>query len=215
MALIVLASRSPRRIELLERLGLKPLVIEPPEDVEVMGEDFLDPRFIAMMNASRKAEYAYRKVRGKVKAGQDLVIIGADTVVVVEDKILGKPRSIEEAKKMLSLLSGRWHRVCSGLAIIAKIRNRTQRIIDVGDALVKFKHLTPGEIEWYISTKEPLDAAGAYRIQGLGGVFVEEVRGDYYSIVGLPLSKLYKYLAMLRIFSKEYMGCKALEKKVV
>lgn len=202
MVLVVLASRSPRRIELLRKLGFNPIVVEPPSDIEVVGEDFLDPRFVAMMNASRKAEYAYREIRGRVGGKQDLVVIGADTIVVVEDKIIGKPRSIEEARRILSLLSGRWHRVCSGLAIIARVKGRLQRIVDVGDALVKFKQLTPREIEWYILTKEPLDAAGAYKIQGLGAVFVEEVRGDYYSIVGLPLSKLYKHLAMLGLINK-------------
>lgn len=201
MVTIVLASRSPRRKELLERLGFKPMVVEPPDWVEETS--VLDPRFTAMLCASRKAEYVYREVSGRVNG--DLVVVGADTIIVLDDRVIGKPRSVGEARRILSMLSGRWHRVYTGLSIIARLRGRVQRVVDVGEAWVKFKELSWEEIEWYISTGEPLDAAGAYKVQGLGGVFVEEVRGDYYSIVGLPLSKLYRYLSWLGVLKPTAM----------
>lgn len=197
MIIIVLASSSPRRRELLEKIGLEPLVIEPPNWVENVSSS--DARFTAMLRASRKASYVYKRLIGKVK--NNFVVIGADTIIVVDDRFIGKPRDANEAYIILKTLSGRWHRVYTGLAIISYVNGRTQYIIDVSEALVKFKELSEEEIKWYISTGEPFGVAGGYRIQDLGGLLVEEVHGDYYSVVGLPLSKLYMHLLRLGVLS--------------
>ena len=195
MVIIVLASSSPRRRELLEKIGLEPLVIEPPNWVENVSSS--DARLTAMLRASRKASYAYKRLVGKVR--NDFVVIGADTVIVIDDEFIGKPRDANEAYTILKTLSGRWHKVYTGLTIISYINGRTQYVVDVSEALVKFKELSEEEIKWYISTGEPFGAAGGYRIQDLGSLLVEEVHGDYYSVVGLPLSKLYTHLLRLGV----------------
>ena len=202
MVIIILASSSPRRRELLEKIGLKPLVMEPPSWIEDVSSS--DARFTAMLRASRKASYVYKRLIGKVK--NDFVVIGADTIIVLDDQFIGKPRDANEAYVILKTLSGRWHRVYTGLAIISYVNGRTQYIIDISEALVKFKELSEKEIKWYISTGEPFGAAGGYRIQDLGGLLVEEVHGDYYSVVGLPLSKLYTHLLRLGILDHHLMS---------
>ncbi len=202
MVIIVLASSSPRRRELLEKIGLEPLVMEPPSWVENVSSS--DARFTAMLRASHKASYVYKRLTRRVK--NDFVVIGADTIIVLDDQFIGKPRDVNEAYVILKTLSGRWHKVYTGLAIISYVNGRTQYIIDVGEALVKFKELSEEEIKWYISTGEPFGAAGGYRIQDLGGLLVEEVHGDYYSVVGLPLSKLYTHLLRLGILGHRLMS---------
>ena len=202
MVIIILASSSPRRRELLEKIGLEPLVMEPPSWVEDVSSS--DARFTAMLRASRKASYVYKRLIGKVK--NDFVVIGADTIIVLDDQFIGKPRDANEAYVILKTLSGRWHRVYTGLAIISYVNGRTQYIIDISEALVKFKVLSEEEIKWYISTGEPFGAAGGYRVQDLGGLLVEEVHGDYYSVVGLPLSKLYTHLLRLGILGHRLMS---------
>jgi septum formation protein len=121
------------------------------------------------------------------KYSKDLVI-GADTIVVLDNKILGKPNNKEEAFKMLSSLSNREHQVITGISIINLDNNK--KIIDYVVSNVKFKNLTEQDIKDYISTNEYKDKAGAYGIQGYGALLVEEIRGDYFNIVGLPISKL-------------------------
>ena len=121
------------------------------------------------------------------KYSKDLVI-GADTIVVLDNKILGKPSNKEEAFKMLSSLSNREHQVITGISIINLDNNK--KIIDYVVSNVKFKNLTEQDIKDYISTNEYKDKAGAYGIQGYGALLVEEIRGDYFNIVGLPISKL-------------------------
>ena len=181
---IVLASASERRQELLNRLVENFTIIVSEFDeslVEFQGD---------------LSEYVENIALGKAKdvvdrVKQDAIIIAADTIVTLENDILGKPKDKDDAFRMLKMLSGRVHKVYSGLVLI---NTSNGRVIKTSLATeVKFSSLTDEEIIKYINSGEPLDKAGAYGIQGKGGIFVEEIRGCYYNVVGLPLNKL-KYM---------------------
>jgi len=193
MKRIILASASPRRRQLLEKIGLS-FTVEPgdlTENGEALSLD-KDPVEIAKELALRKAT----SVASKNKEGT--LIIGADTIVILNDKILGKPHTPEAAEEILSQLSGVWHEVITGVALVEAQNGKW--IVDAVSTEVKMKELSEDIIKAYISTDEPLDKAGAYGIQGLGAVLVEEIRGCYYNVVGLPLAKLTEML--------EYFGIK-------
>lgn len=183
---VILASASPRRLELLRQMGMEPVVM-PSSFNEV--ENNLPPAELVRVNALGKGEEILRKV-----AREDLVI-SADTVVVLQGRILGKPHDAEEAKLMLRSLSGQTHEVLTGLAVFYQGR----REVAVERSEVRFRNLTEEEIANYVAGGEPLDKAGAYGIQGRGAVLVEEIRGCYYNIVGLPLTRFYKILAELDV----------------
>lgn len=181
---IVLASQSPRRRELLQ--GLIPdfeIIVDNSDEVADPG---LTPEELVKSLALQKAQNVARV------ANKDALVIGADTVVCVDGRILGKPKSEREAKEMLSLLSGREHHVCTGFAVVDNATDKT--ICDFERTVVRFKVLTDEEIERYISSGEPMDKAGAYGIQGTGALFVEGIKGDYFNVVGLPLCALFKSL---------------------
>ncbi|TYP57618.1 Maf family protein [Thermosediminibacter litoriperuensis] len=176
---LILASASPRRRELLAQLGLDFKVI--PSGID---EAFLPsgpPELAAVRLADQKAADV------ALRAGEGIVI-GADTIVVVDDIILGKPEDENNAREMLTRLSGRWHSVYTGIAVIDTASGR--KISDYEESRVKFKKLSPREIENYLKTGEPMDKAGGYGIQGKGALLVERIEGCYYNIVGLPLFKL-------------------------
>ena len=118
------------------------------------------------------------------------LIIGADTEVVLDGQILGKPADQEDAERMLTRLSGRWHAVMTGVALYDVETKR--EVADFDKTLVKFAPISKTELEWYVKTGEPMDKSGAYGIQGLGGLFVEEIAGNYYNVVGLPLPLVYR-----------------------
>jgi len=186
MVKIILASSSPRRAEILRKLGIKFEVKEPiyePKLLEGTPEEMV--KFAALEKA--------RQVAGFYNEG---IVIAADTIVVVDGEILGKPRNEEEAKKFLRKLSGKVHKVYTGIAVIDVATNR--KVVDVSISEVKFKELSEEEIEFYVKTGEPLDKAGAYAIQGIGAIFVKWIKGDYYGIVGLPVNKLYKLFQNLK-----------------
>lgn len=134
-------------------------------------------------------ELARRKARA-VAPAPDEAVIGADTIVVLDGHIMGKPADGQEARHMLRELQGRSHSVWTGVCV----RFAGQEYVTACETQVHFAPMTEQEIDWYVSTKEPLDKAGAYGIQGLGGLFVREIRGDYYNVVGLPVSRLYALL---------------------
>ena len=175
---LILASSSPRRIELLRRLGLDFEVVKPLWETRVIDDD---PVEVAELTALEKA----RAVAGGFTEG---LVIGADTVVVIDDEILGKPRDGEEARLFLRKLSGRVHRVITGIAVVDAGRGREE--VDHEVTEVKFKELSEEEIELYIASGEPFDKAGGYGIQGLGSLFVEWIKGDYFNVVGLPIYRL-------------------------
>jgi len=174
----ILASSSPRRIELLKRFipGLE--VVKPIWETRVISDD---PVEVACLTALEKA----RAVAGRFTEG---LVIGADTIVVIDGEILGKPRDVSVARDYLRRLSGRVHRVITGLAIIDA--GSGKEVYDYEVTEVKFRELSDREIELYVSSGEPLDKAGAYGIQGFACLFVEWIRGDFYNVVGLPLFKL-------------------------
>ncbi|WP_069649221.1 Maf family protein [Caloranaerobacter ferrireducens] len=177
---IILASGSPRRKELLSKFNIDFDIVQ--SDIPELVNDFDEPKQTAMSLAFQKAN----DVSQKMANGE--IVIAADTIVVFKDKILGKPRNENEAFNMLSELSGKTHSVITGFAIIEA--GTYNKIIDYAETIVKFKDLTSGQIKRYIKTGEYLDKAGAYAIQGFGSILVEWIKGSYWNVVGLPISKL-------------------------
>lgn len=179
-AKIVLASSSPRRKELLQGLGLK-FTIDSEGIVEETIPEEVNPNKIVEMLALQKASAVAPKY-------EDAIIIGSDTIVVLDEMILGKPANDEDALRMLMKLQGRTHYVYSGIAVINAATGEKSVTHDVTE--VDFRSISKDEAIRYIATGEPKDKAGSYAIQGLGAVFVRGIRGDYYNVVGLPLFKL-------------------------
>ena len=175
---IILASASPRRKELLSQLGLDFTIAIPHVDEKTRQgehpEDFC--RRISMEKAAIiRQDYP------------DALIIAADTIVVIDGKILGKPHEEKDARDYLTLLEGRTHEVYTGYTIMYKGENKTKVI----RTRVHFRAMSEKEILWYIATGEPLDKAGAYAVQGIGSIFVDRLEGSYTNVIGLPLSDLY------------------------
>jgi septum formation protein len=175
--MLILASSSPRRAELLRAAGIDFTIRAAGVDETVRpGES---PR-----------DYVLRLSRDKARAVlQDgELALGADTTVVVNGKIIGKPADAEEAGRMLRSLSGQWHEVLTGVTLA-----RADRVISaVSSTRVKFAEISDAEIEWYVSTGEPMDKAGAYAIQGHASLFVESIEGSYSNVVGLPMRLTYQ-----------------------
>lgn len=183
---LILASASPRRKQLLTQLGLN-FIVEPSCEEEKLVENNVIPSEKAVLLAKQKAFSVSRRHK-------DVLVIGADTIVVLDDKILGKPEDETDAKNMLSALSGRWHCVYTGVTVVDADTNHY--ISGYEESRVKFKNLNQQEIENYIKTGEPMDKAGSYGIQGKGAIFIEKIEGCYYNIVGLPLFKLSEMLTV-------------------
>lgn len=175
---IVLASQSPRRKELLGRMGLE--FVTQASKIDESAFDGLEARELVATLSREKAQWIARQLDGETLA------IGADTVVVRDGAALGKPKDAEDAVAMLLSLSGRDHQVCTGVTVCRGDRVLTQ----VEETQVTFRDLTETEVRQYVSTGEPMDKAGAYGIQGLGGLLVEGIRGDYSNVVGLPVCRL-------------------------
>ncbi|MDO8444519.1 MAG: Maf family protein [Deltaproteobacteria bacterium] len=176
---IILASNSPRRLMLLRQVGIEPVVVPShvPEDA-IEGEF---PEDTALRLAIEKA----REVSKQFREG---LVIGADTVVVIAGEQLGKPKDVDDAGRMLRLLSGKTHTVVTGLAVIDAGTSDTKTALV--RTRVRFKPLSEEDIEVYIGTGDPMDKAGAYGIQGRAAVFIEGIEGCYSNVVGLPLSEL-------------------------
>jgi septum formation protein len=178
---IVLASGSPRRAEILRTISW-PFEIMPPDIDETRhaGEDAVT--YVKRL-ARAKAEAVAQRAVGSL-------IVAADTTVVIGKEILEKPSNHADAHRMLQKLSGHWHRVITGVALFNSATSKSQVACETTD--VKFAAMSQDEIDWYVSSGEPMDKAGAYAIQGLGARFIEEIRGDYFNIVGLPVRLLYE-----------------------
>ena len=181
----ILASKSPRRREILQMAGLEFDVIESQVDETTVSKD-LPTKFYVQELAMLKST----NIASKSKSGT--LVIGADTVVVCGDEIIGKPKSFDEAFRMLASFSGSTHTVVSGISVTDSTTMTT--VTDYCETDVTFFPMTDSEITDYINTYKPYDKAGAYGIQEYAGVFVEKINGDYYNVVGLPLSKLYQLL---------------------
>lgn len=183
---VILASASPRRRDLLEQINIEPLIC--PADFEEITADE-DAGQVVLKNAAGKCN-AVLKLKG-----DSLPVIAADTIVVIDGEILGKPKSPADAAAMLQRLSGREHEVLTGIAVAYKGRQAAE----VCTTKVVFRKLTAEEITAYVATGEPLDKAGAYGIQGQGAVLVEKIDGCYNNVVGLPLTQLYLMLKKLGV----------------
>lgn len=177
----ILASASPRRKELLS-MCIKEFEVCPSNIPEIVPEG---------LNIEKHSEFLARiKAEDIAKLYPDDIIIGADTSVIYRDKILGKPNDREDAKQMLKMLSGNTHKVITGCAVV---KNGVCNSFSVTTEVEFFK-LNDNEIDNYLNTNEPYDKAGSYGIQGLGGLFVKAIKGDYFNVVGLPIAHLKRYL---------------------
>lgn len=192
MKKIILASSSPRRQELMKLLGL-PFEIVASEFNE-SSINHKNPKQLVRILSLKKAESVAKK-------SKNALVIGSDTIVFHQGQILGKPKDRRHAKEMLKLLSGKEHVIITGYAIIDSLTGKN--VSGVVSAKIKMKALEDAEIEAYIATKEPMDKAGAYAVQGVGGLFIEKINGNYFDVVGLPLLEIRKAL--------QYFGIKILE----
>jgi len=187
---LVLASGSPRRAEILERAGW-------PHEIIVAGiDETLLPNEGAAAYVQRLARSKAEKVAGDLSEG---LVLGADTTVVVADQILGQPVDEADARRMLTLLNAKWHEVLTGIALVrvggeSRVAYETTR--------VRFAEMSADEIDWYIGTGEPFGKAGAYGIQGKASLFIEEIEGDYFNIMGLPIRLVYELAGQEEDFSR-------------
>ncbi len=186
MKKIVLVTNSRRRIELLRNLGIEPIVIAPKNVFErLIG----DPEEIVIENA----RYKIRSVLGERGIPRDSILIAADTVVVDQgNRVYGKPRSVDHAAKILRKLRGKWHRVVTGVVVFDLLDHSIDEFTVV--TYVKMRNFSDEELKLYLASLEGLDKAGAYALQGLGSLLIEEIRGDPYNVIGLPLSRLHEVL---------------------
>jgi len=180
---LVLASGSPRRAEILERAGW-------PHEIIVAGIDE------TVLPNEEAAAYVQRLARSKAEAVasrlEEGLVLGADTTVVVANQILGQPVDDADARRMLRLLNAKWHDVLTGVAIV-RVGGDTR--VAYEKTRVRFAEMSDKEIDWYIATREPFGKAGAYGIQGKAALFIEEIEGDYFNIMGLPIRLVYELAA--------------------
>src|SRR5690349_14916993 len=177
---LILASSSPRRKELLEAVGWPYEAVVAGIDETVRPDE--EPEAYVQRLARSKAE----AVAARLAAG---LVLGADTTVVIGNEILGQPLDDDDARRMLNLLNGKWHEVLTGVAVL-RVGGETR--VDYETTRVRFAEMTAREIDWYVATGETRGKAGAYGIQGAAGLFIEEIEGDYFNIVGLPIRLVYE-----------------------
>jgi septum formation protein len=182
---LVLASGSPRRAEILERAGW-------PHEIIVAGVDE------TLFPNEEAAAYVQRLARSKAEAVasrlQEGLVLGADTTVVVANQILAQPADDADARRMLNLLNAKWHEVLTGVAVV-RVGGETR--VAYEKTRVRFAEMSESEIDWYIATGEPFGKAGGYGIQGKASLFIEEIEGDYFNIMGLPIRLAYELAANL------------------
>ena len=176
---VILASSSPRRIQLLGELGIDFTVV--PSDAEELHNEQLTATEISQLNAHRKA-------RAVAKRHPDALVLGADTLVYLDHRLFGKPSSLDEARGMLQRLEGRTHQVFTGMCLL-HLRGHKERLFAEGTS-VTFRRLTPEQIHDYVSSINPLDKAGAYAIQEGGETIIRGISGSYTNVVGLPTERL-------------------------
>lgn len=191
---VILASKSPRRREILAMLGVKFEIISADADE---SSDITDPERLVCELALRKGRATRELLREKGEWNDDTLIIASDTVVATADEILGKPRDERDAARMLRALSDSTHRVISGVALLCGERE----IADFDSTGVRFAAMTESDIDWYVASGEPSDKAGAYAVQGLASLWIKGLDGDYFNVVGLPVYKL-------NALCQDFLGCK-------
>jgi septum formation protein len=180
---LILASGSPRRAEILKSVGwnFRKLVADVDES-ELPNETPAD-------YVQRLAQTKATAVAAQVEHG---LILGADTTVVINNEIIGKPDDEAHARQMLSKLSGHWHEVLTGVCLVRKVSNEIVVRVGMEKTRVKFNELNESEIEYLVQKGDPLDKAGAYAVQGCAALFIEKIEGDYWNVVGLPIQLVYK-----------------------
>jgi septum formation protein len=183
---LVLASRSPRRAEILRAVGWEFEAIAA--DIDETRHDFEEAVNYVKRLARSKAETVATKSAQRP-------VLGADTVVVIGEEILGQPRDDDDARRMLQLLSGQWHEVLTGVALVPRDQSSGPAVVGHETTRVRFAELSANEIDWYVSTGEPRGKAGAYAIQGRAALFIEGLQGDYFNVVGLPVRLVYELLS--------------------
>ncbi|EOU1464012.1 Maf-like protein [Clostridium perfringens] len=182
---VILASKSPRRVEILEKIVKEFEVVQSNFDENTIDFKGDIEKYVKDLSRNKAIEVSKR-------LNEPSIVIAADTVVFQSGKVLEKPKNEEDAFSMLSSLSGNTHKVYSGICLINTYDDIV--VTDCDCTEVRFSELNPRQIRNYINSGEPMDKAGAYGIQGLGGAFVEGIKGCYYNVMGLPLNKLYKAL---------------------
>ena len=195
---MILASQSPRRRQLLEELGYSLTVL--PADIDESPLDGETPVELVGRLATQKAEASRARAAAEKVADADGLLVAADTIVWHDGIVLGKPTDAEDARQMLTDLSGKTHYVSTGCCVMTLDNDgraaETRTFVETCD--VEFWPLNASQVDAYVATGEPMDKAGAYGIQGLGRVLVKGIRGDYYSVVGLPVSRLYREIQDLQ-----------------
>ena len=194
---IILASRSPRRREILSALGVQFEIVSADADE---SSDEADPACLVRELALRKGRATRELLDQEGQLDRDTLIIAADTVVAVDGTILGKPSDEADARSMLARLSGRRHSVTSGIALLTADRETAAS----EETFVRFARISDAEIARYVASGEPMDKAGAYAVQGLASLWIEGLEGDYFSVVGLPVHRLNALL-------EEFLGCSLLD----
>jgi len=180
---LILASASPRRAEILTAVGWEyEKQIADIDETELPDEK---PEDYVQRLAKEKAEAVAEKFT-------DALVLGADTIVVIENQIVGKPKDLADARRMIKMLSGNWHEVLTGVALIKVTEENFEIKVDLQRTRVKFAELSDAEIEFLIERGEPLDKAGAYAVQAQAALFIEQIEGDYWNVVGLPVSLVYE-----------------------
>ena len=189
---LILASKSPRRAEILRAVGWQ------FESIAANIDETREPDEDAVSYVMRLARTKAKKIRAQVASG---MVLGADTTVVVNGEILEQPQDAEDARRMLHLLNNKWHEVLTGVALVSDGTQDGSDSVLVDHELtrVRFSEMSDAEIDWYISTGEPFGKAGAYGIQGHAALFIEEIQGDYFNIVGLPIRLVYELLNKTRL----------------
>ena len=191
---IILASGSPRRREILGNLGIHFRIVTSEKEEKITG---IVPEDVVRELAEMKASDVYERTKEEEKG--DFLIIGADTVVASGNRILGKPGTKENAYKMIEMLSGKEHFVYTGVCLTGRKDGKEFRTVFVEKTAVFVSSMTAEEIEAYVNTGEPSDKAGGYAIQGLFAPYVERIEGDYYNVVGFPLSRTVSELKKMKI----------------
>jgi len=179
---LMLASKSPRRAEILRAVGW---------EFEAVAADIDETRFASEDALSYVARLARAKAEAVAGKLNEWLVLGADTVVLVDSRILGQPRDDEDARRMLQLLNGRWHEVLTGVALV-RSGQALQVVVDHEITRERFAEMSADEIDGYVSSGEPMGKAGAYAIQGRAALFIEEIQGDYFNVVGLPIRLVYE-----------------------
>ena len=181
---IILASGSPRRSEIMESVGWKFTKDVPDiDETELPGEL---PDVYVQRLAKTKAEAVAPQHIGEI-------VLGADTTVVIDDQIIGKPTDAADAKRMLTLLAGRWHEVLTGVAVVQNGNSH----VGLQRTRVKFVEMSEAEIDFLVERGDPLDKAGAYAVQAQAALFIEGIEGDYWNVVGLPVSLVYRLICSM------------------